>query len=189
MSAGAGCTSEAEQPIDPPRHDLSEPWQTQPFAISEAALASAELACRDMQPPPGVRLAVVDARGDSTVYLVYAAPAAQAECLVSIQPNGRAESMGGGASIGGLPPAPGPGGVSVVSSGNSSGGVGGDVTSTILGRAGAGVARVEVRLGNGRALTASLGPTGWFAAWWPSGEGYLDVAGFDGLGTVTGTTR
>jgi len=189
FGAGAGCTVDAEQPIEPPRHDLGEPWQAEPFAINETVLANADRACRDLEPPPGVRLAVVDARGDSTVYLVYAGPTAQAECLVSIKPTGQAETMGGGASIGGLPPVPGPGEVSVVSSGSVGGGVGQDVTSTVLGRAGDGVDRVEVTLGNDRAITASVGPTGWFAAWWPSDEAYLNVAGFDALGNLTGTTK
>ena len=189
IGAGVSCTADAEQPIEPSRHDLGEPWQAEPFAINETVLANADRACRDLDPPPGVSLAVVDARGDSTVYLVYTGLTAQAECLVSIKPTGQAETTGGGASIGGLPPVPVPGEVSVVSSGSTGGGVGQDVTSTVLGRAGAGVERVEVRLRNNRTITASLGPTGWFAAWWPSDEGYLTVAGFDGLGNLTGTAQ
>lgn len=42
--------------------------------------------------------------------------------------------------------------------------------SNIVGLVGAGVTAVEVRLDNGRVITASVG-NGWWAAWWPGPEG------------------
>jgi hypothetical protein len=184
----AGCATEAVAPTAEVQHVLEEPWQAQPFAIDEAVVADAVHACRQLDRPPGVSLAVVDARGSSTVLLVYTGAGAEADCLVSIGPNGATQSMGGGSSSGGFEAGPGPGEVAVLTSG-SSGTLPWDTKSTAIGQAGAGVTSVEVRLANDQTIAASLGPTGWFAAWWPSGSGYLSVAGYDELGTLTGTTR
>jgi hypothetical protein len=185
----AGCAADAVAPTEEVRHVLEEPWQAQPFAIDQTVVANADRACREFDRPPGVSLAVVDARGGSTVLLVYARAGAEADCLVSIGPNGATQSMGGGSSSGGFEAGPGPGEVTVLTSGSNSTDLPSNTKSTVIGRAGAGVARVEVRLANDEAITASLGPTGWFAAWWPSESGYLSIAGYDGVGTVTGTTR
>ena len=186
-----GCGADNPDPVEP-AHSINEPWQPEPFAVGSEVLAGARGPCLDMQqrapnPPPGLSLAVADARGGSKILLVYAGPNAETDCLVDILPNGDAGSTSGGSSAGDAfrPMAPG----SVQSEGGSSSDDGANQVSSIVGRAGPGVARVVVSLAGGRAVVASLSASGWFAAWWPDATATSGLTAYDGTGTVTGVGR
>jgi hypothetical protein len=187
----AGC-GEGEI-VEPPLHDLAEPWQARPFAVNPAVTADAELVCRDPMLgmiPPGTSLLLVDARGANRLFLLFGGPAADAQCILDRDAAGRLRSNGGGSSNGPAQPGPGAGEVIVTTSGSqSSMGVQGapDTINFVVGRAGANVAAVEVGLSTGESLQASLG-RGWFAAWWPGEVGHGAVRGYDAGGRPLGTS-
>ena len=54
--------------------------------------------------------------------------------------------------------------------------------SSVSGRAGANVAAVDIVLVPGTHVWATLA-NGWFAAWWPTGDGIMKVQPFDAIGT------
>jgi hypothetical protein len=112
------------------------------------------------------RAVVVDTRGPYTMILFAAAHgAAELSCFSGRQP-ARA-SLGG--SFGTHPPPPVPAGhVSVVSSGGNTTppDEGSRHFSQLVGRTGAGVSGVALRLRDGTHVTASCAK-GWFLAWWP----------------------
>ena len=185
--AVAGCGADNPDPVEV--HAISEPWRPEPFAVAPEVLASARGPCLDMQQrapnmPQGVSLAVADARGGSKILLVYAGPNAEADCLVEILPSGDAGPTSGGSSVGDAfqPMAAG----AVKSEGGSSIEDGPNPVSSIVGRAGPGVARVVVSLAGGRQVAATLGPSGWFAAWWPDATAVSGLTAYDGAGAVIG---
>lgn len=182
-----GCGADAAAPTEEAPHSIAEPWGPEPFAIDASLLAAAERACREIQPPQGVSLAAVDARGGSRLLLVYAGPTAEAECSLTVTPDGRPVASSGSTTIGSEFRRP-PGG-SVEPQGQSGEGEGADTISSLAGQAGPAVVRVEITTSTGRVVRASLGPNGWFAAWWPGNDIVTQVTGYDALGSVTGTSR
>jgi hypothetical protein len=186
------CGSDAAaEPVEPP-HSIHEPWQAEPFAVDQAVLTSAQAACGDMNPPGGPALAglslvAVDARGGSHVYLVSANQNSESDCFVEIAPSGQAMTKSGGATSGDPFKQLAPGAIEGV--GSSSGTNGSDTMSSVVGRAGPGVARVVVTLADNRRIIASLSRSGWYAAWWPDGTASTKVTAYDGVGTVTGATQ
>jgi hypothetical protein len=185
--AAVGCGADAAAPTDEPPHSIAEPWSPVPFAIDASLLADAQRACREIQPPQGVSLAAVDARGGSRLLLVYASPTSEAECSLKVTPDGHAVADGGSTTIGSEFRRP-PGG-SVEPQGQSGQDDGVETISSLAGQAGPAVARVEITTSTGRVVRASLGPNGWFAAWWPGSDIVTQVTGYDALGSVTGTSR
>src|SRR6478609_5952545 len=154
-------------------------------------MASAQAACRDMdsgllQPPKNLSLVAVDARGGSRVFLVNANRDSESECLVEIAASGQAKTKSGGATSGDPFKPLAPGAIELM--GMSTGTNGPDTMSSVVGRAGPGVARVVITLGDNRPIVASLSQSGWYAAWWPDGTASTKVTGYDGVGTVTGST-
>jgi hypothetical protein len=187
-----GC-DDADSAPPPVIHDLGEPWQAAPFTVDPTVIATAERTCRDpkmgMMPKAGMPLVLVDARGGGAIYLKFAAGFDEAECFVQQDANGVLTNQGGGSSSGGNAQPPlAPTELQLGGSGSQSdGNAPGQTKSYATGRAGAGIAIVEIVLGNGHSLQASLNG-GWFAAWWPSGDSAKVVRGYDGSGTLVGTS-
>jgi hypothetical protein len=129
----------------------------------------------------------VDTRGGSRIFLVYAGVNAEQECLVEVRQNGESIMTSGGSTVGEVfkPMAPG----QIESQGGGTAGDGPDGVSSIVGPVGPGVARVDVEVGDGRSVVASVGPTGWFAAWWPGAVGFRSLTAYDGAGGVTGAAQ
>jgi hypothetical protein len=179
----AGCGADAVASEDVP-HSLAEPWQPIPFAVDQRLVTAADKACDGMGKPPGTTLRIIDARGANRLLLVYAGPKDELDCHVKVNAAGEATSdIGSGSGSSDPFPVPGPGQVENLSA--SSGGEGPDAVSSVVGQAGPGTGAVEVTLVDGRRVRASLGPSGWFAAWWPGGQSHTKVTAFDGAGTPT----
>jgi hypothetical protein len=180
-----------------PIHDLSEPWQAQPFAIDQAIVIAAEQECRDGNvgiAPPGAQLVLVDARGGNRLTLVFVGATANGQCFLKRDPAGRF-TPDGGEGEGRSEPWPVLGPNEVTSNGVGSGDgppdANGAITATshILGQAGAGVASAEVVLPSGMTILASLN-RGWFAAWWPGADSNaaVTVRGYDAGGRLVGSS-
>jgi len=140
-----------------------------------------------LQPPKNLSLVAVDARGGSRVFLVNANRDSESECLVEIAASGQAKTKTGGATSGDPFKPLAPGAIELM--GMSTGTNGPDTMSSVVGRAGPGVARVVITLGDNRPIVASLSQSGWYAAWWPDGTASTKATAFDGVGTVTGTAQ
>ncbi len=173
-AAVAACGEETMQvPVPRPASiaELNGPWRPQPFTLDPLLRDRIADACRrDMGRQPGSELAVIDARGGGLV-TVRMTGASAGECSgIAISPDGQLIPGGGGGVMDGLEVLPrlkdfelGPLEVS--------GGAGGDLLPVeglinVFGRAGAGIATVEVEPASGPSLIATL-RNGWFAAWWP----------------------
>jgi hypothetical protein len=183
--SGAGCGADAVVPGTPP--SLAGPWQPEPFGVDQALLGRAIQECSVLRDPPAMSLVAVDARGGSKLLVVHAGRTSESECLVDVGPDKQATMTGGGSTSGGLNPPPPPGSLEIVS--GTTAGEGPTATSAVIGRVGPGVVRVVVSTGSGRAIRASLGPSGWFAAWWPSDDPYGLVTAYDAAGNPTGTAQ
>lgn len=189
--AFAGCDS-AIEPVEPivsePPRNLMAAWQPVPFGVAPATITEAERVCSGVDiPRRELPLVAVDARGGTLLFLVYAGPAAESDCILQFD-EARATGEAGGSSSSAeaiVPPAPGE--VSVFNSGIG-GGFENLAYTSLVGLFGPGVGRVEIVTTSGRRLDASLGPTGWFAAWWPGDDEYAGVAAYDAMGSRTGTT-
>jgi hypothetical protein len=189
-----GC-DDAEAPIQPPIHDLAEPWQAAPFDVDPAVIAEAQRACLDPDggglPNGAMPIVLVDARGANHLYLLFAAGGNDAQCFVERQAGGAFFVDGGSSTLGGNARAVLPrNGIEFGGAGSQSGsapGQPGDTKSFASGRVGDGIAVVEIVLGNNTSLRASLN-RGWFAAWWPTGDSVNVVRGYDASGTLIGTT-
>ena len=72
--------------------------------------------------------------------------------------------------------------------GSSSGSNGADTMSSVVGRAGPGVARVVVTLADNRPIVASLSRSGWFAVWWPDATSSTKMTAYDGAGVITSSS-
>ena len=163
-------------------------WQPIPFGVAPATLNEAERICSGVDiPRRDLPLVAVDARGGTLLFLVYAGPAAESDCIIQFDGARATGDAGGSSSSGEAIAQPAPGDVSVFDSG-----IGGGFESlaytSLVGLFGPGVDRVAIVTTNGRRLDAALGPTGWFAAWWPGDDEYAGVAAYDAMGTRTGTT-
>jgi len=186
--AFAGCGADDPEPVEPV-HLISDPWQPEPFAVDGSVVAALDGACAGTIQPHGLPLAVVDVRGGSRAMLLYAGLKDQADCLVEVRPDGTMTLAGGGASGSSDPmPQPADGNVQVWSYG-SSGGAGSGQTSNVIGQVGPLVSRVVITTKAGRNIRATSGRTGWFVAWWPTGEEFLNATGFDVTGAQTGTAQ
>jgi hypothetical protein len=184
----AGCVTDAVEPIETPPHSLAEPWQPEPFAIDAALLAQAEALCRRGGMKQGLRLAAVDARGSGRIWIVYAGPNDEADCLFDVAADGSMTSVGGGSISNSAPFGEPVGGALTVWSFGGNGTAAGE-TSNVIGQAGPNVASVKIATKGGRTLRASRGPTGWFAAWWPGADEFLRATGYDALGNETGNAQ
>jgi hypothetical protein len=124
--------------------------------------------------------------------LLFAGPGASGECLVTRDRTGQLTSLGGGSTKGQDQPALGPTEIVLQGSGSQTSMDGPnepEVTiSYTIGRAGAGVAAVEIRLGSGNSVTASLN-RGLFAAWWPGNDSSIAARGFDASGSLIGSSN
>lgn len=173
--------------IEPPR-SLMDAWQPVPFGVAPATIGEAERVCSGNLDVPGrdLPLVAVDARGGTLLFLVYAGPAAESDCILQFDGARATGDAGGSASDGEAIVPPAAGDVSVFNSGIG-GGFENLAYTTLIGLVGPGVGRVEIVTTNGRRLDAALGPTGWFAAWWPGDDEYAGVAAYDPMGGRTGT--
>jgi hypothetical protein len=181
----AGCASEAA-PFEPSR-SLMDPWQPTPFGVAQATIIEAERVCSGLDiPREDLPLVAVDARGGTLLYLVYAGPAAETDCILQFDGSRATGDAGGSSSSGDAIVSPGPGEVTVFDSGIG-GGFDNLAYTTLIGLVGPGVNRVEIVTTTGRRLDAALGPTGWFAAWWPGNDEYASTAAYDPMGARTGT--
>ena len=187
--AAVGCATDAAV-SEVVSRSIEEPWQAEPFDIDAAVADRAEVACQRLriqmrQGPVQAPLAVVDARGGSKILFVYASPTAEGDCIAELGPSGEWIASGGSAPLGGVFPALAPGAVKIESQTVTGDGPG--AGSVVVGRAGAGVATVAVRWVGGKPVRASLGPAGWFAAWYPGSSTDAIVSAYDAAGNVIGT--
>jgi hypothetical protein len=132
-------------------------------------------------PTAGWHMVLLDTRGPyTTVVLEADRGRAVSTCFV-----GRRGQASGGTSVGVRPPAPVPAGrVEYTSSGSTTTppNEGSQQFSMVVGRTGAGVTGVTLRLNNGARVTASRS-NGWFLAWWPGSHGLSATE----VTTATGT--
>ena len=189
--AAVGCAADAVVP-EVATESIAVPWRAEPIVIEGGVATRAEHVCRDLQvrvaPQPVVApLAVVDARGGSKLFFVYADATSEAECMAELAPNGDWTTGTGGSSAGEAFEALPRGALTIV--GGMKAGEGVDAVSSVVGRVGPGVASVVIATGSGQRIRASLGPTGWFAAWWPTDDPYGAITAFDAAGNPTGTAR
>jgi hypothetical protein len=149
--------------------DLVGPWQREPFIIDAQVRAAADRACRaDSEFPPGVQLVGIDARGGGRLITAYAGPGgATADCIyIEVARDG---SITGSLSSRGTsefaPLAPGQ------LAAQGSGGFSDDDVAVqyVLGRVGAGTARVVLDVEHVGPVTATLSH-GWYLAWWETGR-------------------
>ncbi len=140
---------------------------------------------RDPLPPPlptrGWKVVLLDTRGPYTT-VVLEADRGRVVSTCFVDRRGQASA---GTSVGVRPPAPvPPGRIAFATSGSTSTPVdeGSRHFSMVVGRTGAGVTGVTLRLNNGTRVTASRAH-GWFLAWWPGSHGLSATE----VTTATGT--
>lgn len=170
--------------------DLSRPWQAEPFAVAQELVTEAVTACRSsgLGLGRGEELVVVDARGDGTLTLVFAGPNSISSCDLEARTVGAPLVANGGSTMeGGLAPAPEPD--ELVSFGTSGFGGPNGPHSSVMGRAGVAIVSVRVATPRGLDLAASIGPGGWYSAWWPTDEMTVEIRGIDANGNVVATTQ
>lgn len=171
--------------VSAPSHDLSEPWQAQPFAVDPVLVAAGERICRDPRLAMfalGTKLVVVDARGGNRLVLHFVGPIADGPCFLTREPAGRLVLDGGGGGSG--PPHQGlePTEVMIRGAGSLDSSSGpndeGQSIGYVYGEAGAAVVNAEVRLPSGASLLTSLNG-GSFVAWWPGKDTEVVVRGYN----------
>ena len=131
--------------------------------------------------PRGWHMVLLDTRGPYTT-VVFEADRGRAVSTCFVDRRGQASA---GSAVGVRPPAPVPAGrVAYASSGSTSTppDEGSRHFSMVVGRTGAGVTGVTLRLNNGTRVTASRAD-GWFLAWWPGSHGLRATE----VTTATGT--
>ena len=177
--------------------DLVGPWRREPFTIDANVRAAADRTCRaDSEFPPGVQLVIADARGGGRLMTAYAGPGgATADCIyIKVAPDGSVTGSLSGTGKGAFAQLP-PGQLDSVGGGGFSDD---DVAvQYVLGRVGAGAARVVLDVEGIGPVTATLG-NGWYLAWWetgqpldPNGPGpqlpsrRYTVTAYDALGQIT----
>ena len=132
-------------------------------------------------PARGWHMVLLDTRGPYTT-VVFEADRGRAVSTCFVDRRGQASA---GSAVGVRPPAPVPAGrVAYASSGSTSTppDEGSRHFSMVVGRTGAGVTGVTLRLNNGTRVTASRAH-GWFLAWWPGSHGLRATE----VTTATGT--
>lgn len=145
-------------------------WTATPKAVAVADVLPQAKQCAtgwgaDWETPPtAADIVLAERRGDATLVLVKMDSTALTSCFV-LDP---AEGAAGADLLDTASPAPAAGRVRTVSMGAVEGSEG--WYSSVIGRAGAGVEKVEIELPDGTEVRASL-RDGWWAAWWPGHEG------------------
>jgi hypothetical protein len=186
----AACSAAPVEP-DVSATSIAVPWSADPIVIDEAVAALAERPCREMeigipQRPVTEPVAVADARGGSKVFMVFAIDAFEAECFAELGPSGEwMRGVAGSTSVESGGPAP----RALTIVGGTKIGEGPGAVSSVVGRVGPGVSSVVIATGRGQRIRASLGPTGWYAAWWPSDDPYVVVTAYDAAGSATGMAQ
>ncbi len=191
LVVAAGCAgAEAPEQLPPAApavatlEQLLGPWQPTPLTPGATLIAAADAACRAFTRPQGP-LVLADARGGGVVQVFYVGANGDAsECnQMRISPTGSVDAHSGGGTSRGEPfPAIDPLGLEVVGGGSSTVANGEPISAATFGRAGAGIARVQVEVAGQPPIVATLA-NGWFAAWWP-GPPHGTVVGLDGGGMV-----
>ena len=184
----AGCDSTGTPgPHVLPIRDPSIPWQAEPFAVAAPLLAAAIASCQQGGIPAEARPVLADARGEDRIVVVFesADRKTNGSCLTLHSSAGTWQSTSSGVMRGSeAPPLPAAGRIEMPSIGTEGGetinGLTGLTRTTAIGRAGTGVAGVQLIVA-GRPVAASIG-NGWFAAWWPTGDRVLQLTalGADG---------
>jgi hypothetical protein len=185
----AGCTDAPppETSVAPVVLDLGGPWQAMPRLVDPVLLPAAIAECdANLEPnvPVGVdSIELVDARGDDRLGLFFSNGLGLAECTLTHTPPDRFEFKGGGGGQGFIPlPADGTAMTVGVSTIGTVGAGARESVSSVLGRAGAGVAGVDIVFPDSRRIRATM-MNGWFTAWWPTAatDFMVQALGPDGL--------
>jgi hypothetical protein len=199
----AGCAAETPPSAAAPAVDapvvgavaeLTGPWRAKPLGLDPVMRRAIEAACgRDME-VRGTPAVFMDVRGEG-VAIVRLSGARSAGCdAMHIQADGSVIGAGGGWSQDG-PERLAAIGADAFADIQRSRVEGGNLTATgssVLGRAGAGIASVVIEPLGQPQVVASL-QNGWFGAWWPApagafaggGEGPpIIIRGYDLLGTL-----
>jgi hypothetical protein len=181
---------------------LIGPWQPQPFVLDPAMRNRVEQTCRrDMERGPGSVAALVDVRGRGVAVVRMVGQGAGTCDALEITADGQITGAGGGWTAGGVEQlAP----VEATELAEAQvGSVGGGNLKvqgwSVIGRAGPGIASVEIEPVGVPAILATL-ENGWFAGWWPANVppdrlGNPDLApdvvvrGYDAAGTLLDEVR
>lgn len=160
------------------------PWQLTPFQLPANLIARIDDACRrqNIDFPKNLQVVVIDARGEHVAQIYYASPNGDsAMCAdMTITETGAVEALGGAGWGANSRPWRVLGPLELVITDQS--GSGRPATaSNVAGRVGAGIARVELVLADGRAARATLF-RGWFAVWFPGDLRGASVRGYDVFG-------
>jgi hypothetical protein len=178
--AGVGTTPQAFAQL----RDVLGPWQPSPFVPDPQLVAAADATCRAFHRGSLGSLVVVDVRGGGVVEAFYAEGQRDFfECTqMRVSETGQVTADQGGGSGGDPRPAPAAFELMHLGGGHSTGPNGEPRAATTFGRAGAGIARVQIQVAGQPPIVATL-VNGWFAAWWPGGP-RATTLGFDGGGGI-----
>ena len=181
---------------------LTGPWQPRPFVLDPALRSRVEQACRrDMERGPGNTAALVDVRGGGVAVVRMVGQGAGRCDALEITPAGQINGAGGGDTAGGVEQLAPIGATELADA--QIGSIGGGSLKvqgwSVIGRAGSGIASVEIEPAGAPAVLATL-ENGWFAGWWPAivppdrlGDPALApaviVRGYDAAGTLLAEVR
>ena len=181
---------------------LIGPWQPQPFVLDQALRSRVEDMCRrDMERGPENAAALVDVRGASVAVVRMVGKGAGMCDALEITGDGQITGAGGGWTAGDVEQLPPIGATELADA--QVGSVGGGNLKvqgwSVIGRAGRGIASVEIEPAGAPAILATL-ENGWFAGWWPAnlppdrlGDPALApdvvVRGYDMAGTLLAEVR
>jgi hypothetical protein len=164
--AADGILPQAPAPIA----QLIGPWQPQPFVLDPALRSRVEQVCRrDMERGPGNTAALVDVRGGAVAVVRMVGQGAGVCDALEITAAGKINGAGGGwvqnevellAPIGATE-------LAEAQFGSVGGGELRVQGWSVVGRAGPGIASVEIEPIGGPAILATL-ENGWIAGWWPT---------------------
>lgn len=189
VGAAIGACEEGTAPLSLPRpatiEQVTGPWQREPLVLDPALVGRVDEACKRGAPPevpPGLTIALIDARGAGRLLVRQTNGASEAAYESTISAGGHVtcQIMMNGASI----PSAEPGEVTI------SGGTGvdhpaGEAWYSYFGQAGPGVTRVVIDVTGVGPLTASLGGDGSYWGWWPVRQGgrfTVTISGYDSSG-------
>jgi hypothetical protein len=164
--AADGILPQAPAPIA----QLIGPWQPQPFVLDPALRSRVEQICRrDMERGPANVAALVDVRGGAVAIVRMVGQGAGMCDALEITAAGQINGAGGGwmqNEVEQLSPI----GVTELAEAQVGSVGGGELKVqgwSVVGRAGPGIASVEIEPIGGPAILATL-ENGWFAGWWPT---------------------
>jgi len=202
----AACGGEDAPALPPqapaPIAQLIGPWQPQPFVLDPALRSRIEQACRrDMERGPANTAALVDVRGGGVAVVRMAGQDAGTCDALEITGAGQINGAGGGWRADGVEQLAPIEATELTDAQVGSIG-GGSLTVqgwSAIGRAGPGIASVEIEPAGAPAVLATL-ENGWFAGWWPAnvppdrlGDPALApdvvVRGYDAAGTLLAEVR